>query len=116
MFRPKRSNYKPYEEMVDKLLLKETADEMFKFLSYELVHDHKHSIRYEQDEGDMCYHFINFHPVLKELEFGFYDGYETKREEPARIDIILLIPVVKKMEELGWTELDRKDEVVANEK
>lgn len=102
-----KTNHDLYQDFLDKLMEKQTVDEMFRYLYYHLDTENPHPIRYINNKhGDGCYSYVSFIVPMKQIEFGFYDGYETMKEEPHRISPELLIPVTRKLIELGWIEWD----------
>lgn len=82
-----------------------TAKEMFEALGYEQIINNDNLIAYKDDShGDGDYAYVKFYPMWKEYEVGYYDGYETKTKEPARVYIKEHEAITKQMIELGWID------------
>ena len=80
-----------------------TAKEMFEEFGYEQTKNDKSFIEYIDDgHGDGDYSYIRFCLVMKKIEIGYYDGYETQTFRPYNIHYLEMPMVLEQMKELGW--------------
>jgi hypothetical protein len=79
------------------------AKEMFEALGYEQTTNSNILIEYRDDShGDGDYKYINFNHLWKSYVVGYYDGYETKTNQPIEVSIKEHEAITKQMKELGW--------------